>query len=118
MTSQKIDVMNLYHEINNLEYYIMNNIDDDLLAEYNQLQELNNKDLSYNEIVNKYAKILYFWSNRMPDFGDIENGEIDTTFKWLFIQNKIIQTLRRIKRLKGALLRSVLDRYVLVSLSS
>ncbi len=109
----------LYNELTNLEYDIIENIDSDLIREYNALQEYtNNTDLSYNEIVNKYAKILYFWSNKMPDFGDIDNGDINATFKWLFIQNKIIQNLRRVKRFKHSLLGSILERYVLLTLTS
>ena len=108
----------LYNELDNSEYDILENVDRDLVREYNELQEINNTDLSYNEIVNKYAKILYFWSNKMPDFGDIDNGDINATFKWLFIQNKIIQNLRRVKRFKHSLLGSILERYVLLTLTS
>ena len=53
----------------------------------------------------------------MPDFSDIENGDINATFKWLYIQNKIITLLRRIKKFKGNILQLILDRYVLLLLT-
>ena len=78
---------------------------------------IDNNDLSFNDLINKYAKILYFWSHHMPDFSDIENGDINTTFKWLYIQNRIITTIRRIKKLNGNLIYLIIDRYTLLMLN-
>ncbi len=112
-----MDYQNIYNDLDYIEQYIIREIDDDLKHEYNRLLLLDNNDLSYSDLVNKYAKILYFWSNKMPDFGDIENGDIYCTFKWLYVQNRIIQLLRRIKKFDGSLLKLILSRYIMLLLT-
>ena len=112
-----MDYQNIYNDLDNLEHYIFNEIDDELKVKYSELFCLQNNDLTYNDLVNRYAKILYFWSSHMPDFSDIENGDINATFKWLYIQNRIITLLRRIKNIKGNILQLILDRYVLLLLT-
>ena len=111
------DVITLFSELEHIEQYIFNEIDDELKIKYSELFSLHINDLSYNDLINRYAKILYFWSSHMPDFSDIENGDINATFKWLYIQNRIITLLRRIKKFKGNMLQLILDRYVLLLLT-
>ncbi len=112
-----MDYQTIYNDLEYIEQYIFREIDEDLRVEYIKLLLLNNNDLSYSDLINKYAKILYFWSNRMPDFSDIENGDIYCTFKWLYIQNRIIQLLRRIKKFDGSLLKVILSRYIMLLLT-
>ena len=112
-----MDYTKIYNDLKDIEQYIFTEIDEDLKIEFLKLMTIDNHDLSYNDIINKYAKIIYFWSHHMPDFGDIENGDINSTFKWLYIQNKIITTLRRIKKLNGNLMYNILDRYILLTLN-
>ncbi len=106
-----------FSELEHIEQYIFNEIDDELKVKYNDLYSLQYSDLSYNDLINRYAKIIYYWSSHMPDFSDIENGDINATFKWLYIQNRIITLLRRIKKFKGNILQLILDRYVLLLLT-
>ena len=109
--------MDLFSDLEHIEHYIFNEIDDELKVKYNELFSLQYNDLSYNDLINRYAKILYFWSSHMPDFSDIENCDINATFEWLYIQNRIIMLLRRIKKFKGNILQLILDRYVLLLLT-
>ncbi len=116
-----MDYTNLFSELEQVEQYIFNEIEDELKIKYSELFSLHYSDLSYNDLVNRYAKILYFWSSHMPDFSDIENGDINATFKWLYIQNRMITLLRRIKKFnsnfQGNILHLILDRYVLLLLT-
>ena len=108
----------MFDELTEIERCIYNEIDDDLQNEYSRIFRRKTENLSFTELVDRYAQILYFWSNYLPDFSDIENGRLEATTRWLYIHNKLIQAIRRIKRLDKNILKYVLDRYILISLNS
>ncbi len=105
-------------ELQDIQWDVFNEIDNDLQNEYLRRFERKTENLSFTELVDRYAQILYFWSNYLPDFSDIENGRLEATTRWLYIHNKLIQAIRRIKRLDKNILKRVLDRYILISLTS
>ncbi len=112
-----MDYTKIYNDLKDIEQYIFTEIDEELKIEFTKFMSMDNQDLSYNDIINKGAKIIYFWSHHMPNFSDIENGDINTTLKWLYIQNKTITTIRRIKKNNSGLIYLIIDRYALLMLN-
>ena len=84
-------------ELTEIERCIYNEIDSDLQIEYTRIFRIKTENLSFTELVDRYANILYFWSNYLPDFSDIENGRLVATTRWFYIHNKLIQAIRRLE---------------------
>ena len=108
----------MFDELTEIERCKYNEIDDDLQNEYSRIFRRKTENLSFTELVDRYAQILYFWRNYLPDFSDIENGRLEATTRWLYIHNKLIQAIRRIKRLDKHLIKCMLDRYIITLLSN